>query len=71
MKFQVTGFASVPVKVRIEIEASDADTAMKLADRKFNRGGIGRYIVAGSDDTAAAFDFSALNAETIQSADKL
>lgn len=63
--FVVTGHAFVPVKVSCEVEATDADAAMKAANRKLKRR-IRGYIVPGSEDEGAAFGFDATNAEEIK-----
>lgn len=65
-RFVVSGHAFVPVKVRIEIEAADADAAMRAANRKLKTK-IRDHIVAGSDDEGAAWGFDATDAEEIKS----
>jgi hypothetical protein len=65
MRFNVIGHAFIPVKVRIEIEAKTREEAMTKANRKLKRGGIREYIVAGSEDEGATFDFDAFDAEMI------
>lgn len=63
-RFVVSGHAFVPVRVRIEIEAADANAAMKAANQKLKTQ-IRGYIVPGSDDEGAAWGFNAFNAEEL------
>lgn len=64
MKFTVTGFALVPVKVRIRIDADNADAAMKAASQRLKTG-IRDYIIPGTEDHAAAFGFDASDADPL------
>lgn len=61
-RYEVTGWAFVPTKVKIELQAHNADSAMKLANKKL-KSGIQDFIVIGSEDYGAAFGFDATNAE--------
>jgi hypothetical protein len=60
--YRVTGFAFVPVKVAIDISAETPDAAMVKANRLLRKG-ISKYIVVGSEDYGAAFNFDATSAE--------
>lgn len=60
-RYVVFGHAFVPVRVKIEIEAVDANSAMKAANRKLKTG-IRDHIVAGSEDEGAAWGFDATEA---------
>lgn len=54
--YRVTGFALVPVEVAVRLEAvseADAKTIAKTLFRENTR----KYIIPGSSDESAAFDF--------------
>lgn len=56
--YVVTGYALVPHKVEMWVEAETPRQAMQKAKRTFDRGPHrANWLVAGSEDTTAAFDF--------------
>jgi len=63
-RFVVYGQAFVPVKVRVEVIAENADAAMIAANKKLKTN-VGRYLMPGSHDDRAAWGFDASDAEEI------
>lgn len=56
--YVVRGYALVPHEVEITVEAESPRRAMQKARRIFERGPARhRFIVRGSEDLSAAFDF--------------
>jgi hypothetical protein len=56
--YVVRGYALVPHEVEITVEAESPRQAMQKAKRIFERGPARhRFIVRGSEDLSAAFDF--------------
>ena len=60
-KFRVTGIAMVPIEVVMEVEAIGRESALKLAELKFETNALSRWkwIVQNSHDDAAVHDFRA------------
>lgn len=56
-QYKVTGCALVPHQVEIIVGATSPEAASELALSLFTGSPKSRYIVANSEDTAAAFDF--------------
>lgn len=66
--FLVSGIAFVPVDVRFKVEASNAENAMKKANRLFlnDRDIRQSSVIMGSEDFGAIHSFDATNAEVIK-----
>lgn len=61
-EFVVKGYAFIPVEVEIKTFAKNAVKALKQAEEAFKKGPK-RFLVAGSEDRSAAFDFKPNSAE--------
>ena len=66
-KFNVTGYAFVPVLVQMTIEARDAKEALIRASLAFGQAERkSRFVVPGTEDESAVFDWEPSEAKQVE-----